>query len=104
MAFYKKKKKPPVLSREEREDIQRRLEAQKKWFKPLRGKIVYKREGSTQEVIDTARYHTEEDLRKEAQTIIDLMNRLDASKKWVLVGCETIGSVAEIAESTEDEE
>lgn len=101
MAFYKKKKKAPVLSNADREDIQRRLEAQKKLVKTLKGQIVYKREGSLQEVVDTARYYTEEDLKKEAQAIIDRMNSLDKSKKWMLVNYEIIGRVVEEAEDEE---
>lgn len=101
MAFYKKKKKAPVLSKADREDIQRRLEAQKKLVKTLKGQIVYKREGSLQEVVDTARYYTEEDLKKEAQAIIDRMNSLDKAKKWMLVNYEIIGRAIEEAEDEE---
>jgi len=88
---YVQKKKPPILSKEEQSYIQEKLNSYKKFFKPLKGEIVYKREDISQECVLTARYYTEEDLQKDAKDIVDKMNAIDIGKKWILISAKVIG-------------
>lgn len=89
---WKPKKKPKPLSREEQVYVQEKLNAYKKFFKPLKGEIIYKVEGSSQEVVATARYYTEDDIKKDAEEIVARMNELSkGEKKWVLVSAKSIG-------------
>ena len=90
MAFQKKKK-PRPLTKAEQAWIEEKLNASKKWHKPLKGKFVYKRDGSTQEVVCTARYNTEEELRADAESAVARMNELDKGKHWTLLSCEIVG-------------
>ena len=89
---WKPKKKPKPLSKEEQAFVQEKLNAYKKFFKPLKGEIIYKVEGSSQEVVATARYYTEYDVKKDAEDIVACMNALSkGSKRWVLVNAKVIG-------------
>lgn len=102
MAFQKKKK-PPVLSKEEQAYVQEKLNAYKKFFKPLKGEFIYKRDGSSQEVVATARYYTEEDIKKDAEDTVERMNKLDKEKHWSLVSWRVVSkSTIEEAEAEED--
>ena len=97
MAFQKKKK-PPILSKEERAYIQEKLNIYKKFFKPLKGEFIYKRDGSSQEVVSIARYYTEDDIKKDAEDTIARMNELDKGKHWSLLSWRII------SKSTNDDE
>ena len=89
MAFQRKKK-PPVLSKEEQAYVQEKLNVYKKFFKPLKGEFIYKRDGSSQEVVATARYHTEEDLKKDAEDTVTRMNQLDKENHWSLLSWRVV--------------
>lgn len=104
MAF-KKKKKPPVLSREDQESIKERLEATKRFFKPLKGEFIYKKDGSKQEVVETARYYKEEDIKKDAEETVARMNALDNGKHWILVSWRVVSKPGDVSgiEETLDE-
>lgn len=91
MAF-KKKKKPPVLSKADQEEIKTRLNASKRFFKPLRGEIIYKRDGAEQDVVATARYYTEDDIEKDAETIVEKLNSLNNGKHWSVISWRVLGN------------
>lgn len=102
MAFQKKKK-PPILSKEEQAYVQEKLNAYKKFFKPLKGEFIYKRDGCSQEVVAIARYYTEEDIKKDAEDTVERMNELDKEKHWSLVSWRVVSkSTIEEAESEEN--
>ena len=95
---YQKKKKFHVETPEERAWIEEKLNVYKKWNKPYKGEIVYKREGSNQEVVSTAMYSTYDELNADAKSIIEAMTKLDNGKKWILVSAKIVG------QSIDDEE
>ena len=95
---YQKKKKFHVETPEERAWIEEKLNVYKKWNKPYKGEIVYKREGSNQEVVSTAMYSTYDELNANAKSIIEAMTKLDNGKKWILVSAKIVG------QSIDDEE
>ena len=95
---YQKKKKFHVETPEERAWIEEKLNVYKKWNKPYKGEIVYKREGSNQEVVRTARYFTYDELNADAKSIVETMTKLDNGKKWILVSAKIVG------QSIDDEE
>lgn len=100
---FQKKKKPPVLSKEEQAYVQEKLNAYKKFFKSLKGEFIYKQDGCSQEVVATARYYTEEDIRKDAEDTIANMNKLDKEKHWSLVSWRVVSkSTIEEAEAEEN--
>lgn len=103
MAFKAKRKKPPVLSKEDRAYVQEKLNVYKKFFKPLKGEFIYKVEGSKQEVVATARYYTEADIKKDAEETVARMNGLsrkkDDGRHWILVSWRVIGK----SESPDDD-
>lgn len=75
---YKQKKRKIPLSAEEKAYIQMKLEEYKtKFFKPIKGEVVYKRKGHTQEIVATARYKTEDELKQDAKHIVESMNEHD---------------------------
>ena len=88
---YKKKKKFHVETPEERAWIEEKLNVYKKWNKPYKGEIVYKREGSSQKVVRTAKYSTYNELNADAKSIIEAMTKLDNGKKWILVSAKIVG-------------
>ena len=90
MMAFQKKKKPPVLSKEEQAYVQEKLNAYKKFYKPLKGEFIYKRNGSSQEVVATARYYTKEDIKKDAEATVARMNEHDKGKHWSLVSWRTV--------------
>ena len=101
MAF-KKRKKPLVLSKEEQAHVQERLNACKKFFKPLKGEFIYKRDGGLQEVVATARYYTEDDIKKDAEETVARMNSLGKGKHWSLVSWRIVSKTTiEEAEAVE---
>lgn len=101
MAFQKRKK-PPVLSKEEQAYVQERLNAYKKFFKPLKGEFIYKRDDCPQEVVATARYYTEDDIKKDAEETVARMNELDKGKHWSLLSWRVVSkSAIEEAEAEE---
>ena len=59
---------------------------------------MYKREGSSQEVVSTAKYSTYDELNADAANIIKALTKLDNGKKWILVSVKMIG------QSIDDEE
>ena len=59
---------------------------------------MYKREGSNQEVVRTARYSTYDELNADAKSIVETMTKLDNGKKWILVSAKIVG------QSIDDEE
>ena len=59
---------------------------------------MYKREGSNQEVVSTAKYSTYDELNADAKSIIEAMTKLDNGKKWILVSAKIVG------QSIDDEE
>ena len=59
---------------------------------------MYKREGSSQEVVSTAKYSTYDELNADAANIIEALTKLDNGKKWILVSVKMIG------QSIDDEE
>lgn len=89
MAFQKKKK-PPVLSREEQESIRKRLEDSKRFFKPVKGEFTFKNDESSQEVVETGRYYLEEDIKKTAEERVAEMNKA-SSKHWSLISWRVLG-------------
>ena len=95
---YQKKKKFQVETTEERAWIEEKLNVYKKWNKPYKGEIVYKREGSNQGVVSTAMYSTYDELNADAKSIIEAMTKLDNGKKWILVSAKIVG------QSIDDEE
>jgi len=101
MAF-KKKKKPPVLSKEDQEEIRERLNASKRFFKPLRGEIIYKRDGSSQDVVATARYYTEEDIEADAKRIVDSLNSINNGKHWSVISWRVLGNEMPTNENQEE--
>ena len=88
---YQKKKKFHVETPEERAWIEEKLNVYKKWNKPYKGEIVYKREGSNQEVVRTARYSTYDELNADAKSIVETMTKLDNGNKWILVSAKIVG-------------
>lgn len=106
MAFYQKKKKPRPLTKEEQAYVDEKLNAYKKFFKPLKGEIVYKRDDCSQEVVFTARYDTEDDIKHAGEEAVARMNELDSGKHWSLMSWRvlsksTLDDVDERRESTE---
>ena len=95
---YQKKKKFHIETPEERAWIEEKLNVYKKWNKPYKGQIAYKREGSNQEVVSTAMYSTYDELNADAKSIIEAMTKLDNGKKWILVSAKIVG------QSIDDEE
>ena len=57
-----------------------------------------KREGSSQEVVSTAKYSTYDELNADAASIIDALTKLGNGKKWILVSAKIVG------QSIDDEE
>ncbi len=90
MAFQKKKPKK-IWTKQEQDWINEKLNASKRWHKPLKGQFIFKRDGSTQEVVFTARYNTSEELKTCAETVVEEMNSLDKSGHWTLVKYEIVG-------------
>ena len=95
---YQKKKKFHVETPEERVWIEEKLNVYKKWNKHYKGEIVYKREGSSQEVVSTAKYFTYDELKADAASIIEALTKLNNGKKWILVSAKIVG------QSIDDEE
>ena len=85
------KKKKHIETPAERAWIEEKLNVYKKWNKPYKGEIVYKREGSSQEVVKTARYSTYDELNDDAASIVETMTKLDNGKKWILVSAKIVG-------------
>ena len=52
---------------------------------------MYKREGSNQEVVRTARYSTYDELNADAKSIVETMTKLDNGNKWILVSAKIVG-------------
>ena len=52
---------------------------------------MYKREGSSQEVVRTAKYSTYDELNADAASIVEAMTKLDNGKKWILVSAKIVG-------------
>lgn len=96
------KKKKHIETPAERAWIDKMLNASKRWNKPLKGKFVLKRDGSAQEVVFTAKYNTEEELKTDAESIVAKMNELDKDKHWTLLSCEVVGKDMQ-EESSEEE-
>ncbi len=105
MAWKQSKKRPVELSAAEKEYVRMKLEEYKtKFFKPFKGEVVYKVEGDSQEVVETARFKNEDDISVYAKSIVDRMNKLDKEKRhWVLVSTKTIGQYAIDDEESRDE-
>lgn len=102
MMAFQKKKKPPILSKEEQAYVQEKLNAYKKFYKPLKGEFIYKRDGSSQEVVSIARYYTEDDIKKDAEDTVARMNELDKGKHWSLLSWRIVSkSTVEEAEVEE---
>lgn len=99
---FKKKKKPPVLSKADQEEIRTRLDASKRFFKPLRGEIIYKRDGSMQDVVATARYYTEEDIKIDAESIVSKLNSLNNGKHWSIISWRVLGNEMSNNENQEE--
>lgn len=91
MAWKKAKKKAPILSKKEQEYVKMKLEEdRKKFYRPVKGKITYRRIGSSQECIEVGRYSTEDGLNKRANEIIDAMNSMKNGKTWKIVSVEVL--------------
>lgn len=90
MAYAKKKKKFHIETPQERVWIEEKLNAYKKWNKPYKGEIVYKREGSSQEYIRRSTYTTYDELNADAKKLIEDMEAID-DRKWILVSTKIIG-------------
>ena len=89
---WKPHKKKHQLSIEDQESVKKLLEATKRFIKPIRGEIVYKAEGSKQEVVQTSRYFNEEDVQKDAEETIARMNAFSKGKKtWKLISAKVVG-------------
>ena len=52
---------------------------------------MYKREGSSQEVVRTAKYSTYDELNADAASSVEAMTKLDNGKKWILVSAKIVG-------------
>lgn len=103
MAFQKKSKKAPVLSKEEQAYVQEKLNAYKKFFKPLKGEFIYKRDDCNQEVVATARYYTEEEIKKDAEDTVARMNTLDPEKHWSLISWRVVSKDSQDEEEPQHE-
>lgn len=90
---WKSKKKSVELSSAEKEYVKNKLEEYKnKFFKPIKGEIVFKVEGCNQEFVETARYKTEDEIIEDAKKIIERMNKISKGKQhWVLISAKMIG-------------
>ena len=100
---FQKRKKPPVLSKEEQAYVQEKLNDYKKFFKPFKGEFIYKRDDCSQEVVATARYYTEENIKKDAEDMVERMNKLDKDKHWSLVSWRVVSkSTIEEVEAEEN--
>lgn len=97
---WKPKKKPKVLSREEQANIKEKLNIYKKFFKPLKGEIIFKRKESSQEWVQTARYFSEDDMKKDAIEIVNILNSIRSKKTWEIVSERIVGKEVE---SNEDD-
>lgn len=98
MAFHKKSKKPPVLSKAEQEFVKKQLQIVKKLFKPIRGKFILQCiDGSKKDWIFTARYYTEDYIRADAEEFCQKLCSV-SSKKWKVAGVEVLGRLDEQVE------
>ena len=88
MAYQKKTKRN--LTFLEKAWIEEKLNAHKKWVKPLKGQFVFKREGYDQECVIKASYSTEKDIIEDARRTVEHMNKLDQTAKWVLVSTSVL--------------
>ena len=87
MAFKMKKHKP--LSYEEQQFVKRLLEDSKKWSKRCKGEIICKSHKSGQELVYVAKYFSQEDLEKDAQSLLELLN--SSNGNWALSSAKLIG-------------
>ena len=106
MAYYQKKKKPRPLTKEEQAYVDEKLNVYKKFFKPLKGEFIYKRDDCSQDVVFTARYDTEDDIKRAGEEMVAKMNELDPEKHWSLVSWRVLSKSAldDAGERKEDSE
>lgn len=93
MAWNKKKQRP--LTKAEQDYIDAKLNVYKKFYKPLKGEIVYKKKKLSQECLRRSSYNNEEELKLDAKDTVDRMNAIDPNKDWVLVSAKIIGAQVE---------
>lgn len=103
---WKPKKKAPELSYAEKQYVKMKLEEYKtKFFKPIKGQIIYKADGCSQEIVETARYYTEDELYADAKRIVDSMNKNDKEKRhWVLISAKVIDKTTIKNEENEEDD
>lgn len=101
MAFKQKKRKP--LSREEQEYVKKKLEEYKNAFaKPLKGEIVFA-SPSSQEWSICARYIDEDALKKDAQSILEELDKINKGK-WKLKSTTVLNRYAQDDEEAEKDD
>ena len=102
MGFQKRKLKKKIWTKQELDWVNEKLNVYKKWHRPLKGRFVGKRDDLPQEVVYTARYNTEDELKTDAERTIAHLNEVDQSGHWTLVTCEIISR--DKAEDIDEEE
>lgn len=96
MAFWKNKQKKPIeLSAEEKEHLKKALEIYKKFFKPLKGEIIVKKDGCDQPWVMTARYFTEDDMKKDAKKIVQALDSASGKKCWKISSAKIVQKIDE---------
>ena len=102
MGFQKKKPKKKIWTKQEQDWINEKLNVYKKWHRPLKGRFVGRRDDISQEVVYTARYNTEDELKIDAERTIAHLNEMDQNGHWSLVSYEVISR--DKAEDIDEEE
>ena len=61
----------------------------------MKGEIVFKRKGSSQEWVQTARYFSEDDMKKDAVEIVNILNSIKNKKTWEIASKRIVGKEVE---------
>jgi len=107
MAAFFKKKKPPVLSREEREGIKKRLAEYAARKKTLKGYALLKKKGSKQDVKLSGTFKDHAELDKYVEDYVTEMNKSAGESLWEVLSVHEVVPEPKAEtelESEEDEE
>lgn len=97
---FTKKKKAPIVSKAEQERIKKLLEDEAVRFKrPTKMQFIYKTPSGIQ-LVETARFRNENEGLEYGKQKEDLLKRLN--KKWKLVSSQTIKTLAESQQISQD--
>lgn len=88
--FFKKKKKAPVLSREEREGIAKRLAEYAARKKTLKGYALLKKKDSKQDVKISGTFKDRAELDKYVEDQVDAMNKSAGADLWEVVSVHEV--------------